>query len=67
MKAGHYDQINEDYLQAMFWFGKLNEFENDHEKFKARITAVGNDGRIILKRENGVIEQYAFKEVKFVM
>jgi BirA family biotin operon repressor/biotin-[acetyl-CoA-carboxylase] ligase len=66
LKAGHTDQINEDYLGALFRFGEFHTFQNSKEKFRAKITAIGDDGKIFLKNENGLIGKYDFKEVKFV-
>ncbi len=67
LKAGHIDQINEDYIAGLYRFGEFHEYENKTEKFRAKITAIDDDGKIFLKRENGLIERYDFKEVKFVV
>jgi len=67
LKAGHQDVINEDYKEALYRFGQLHEFENSTERFFAKITAVADDGKLFLKRENGQIERYDFKEVRFVI
>ena len=67
LRAGNVDQINEDYISALYHFGKFHEYENKTEKFFAKISAIADDGKIFLKRENGIIEKYGFKEVKFIM
>ncbi len=66
LKAGHADQINEEYVSALFRFGEFHEYESNHGRFKAKLTAVADDGKIFLKRETGLIEKYDFKEVKFI-
>jgi BirA family biotin operon repressor/biotin-[acetyl-CoA-carboxylase] ligase len=67
LKAGHADQLNEDYLSALFRFGELQEYESGRERFKAKLTAIADDGKIFLKHENGLIGRYDFKEVKFIV
>ena len=67
LKAGHYDQLHEDYLSVIYRLGEFHFFENDHERFKAKITAIAEDGKILMKRDTGVIERYDFKKVKFVV
>ncbi len=66
LKSGHGEQVNEDYVNALFRFGEFHEYESGHTRFKAKMTAIADDGKIFLKRENGLIEKYDFKEVKFV-
>jgi len=71
LKDGHGEKIDEDYLSALYRFGEFYEYENMHEnnreKFRAKITAIEDDGKIFLKRENGLIEKFDFKEVRFVI
>ncbi|MCX6292441.1 MAG: biotin--[acetyl-CoA-carboxylase] ligase [Bacteroidetes bacterium] len=67
LKAGHFDQIHEDYVAALYRYGAFHRYENPSEQFRAKITAVGDDGKLFLKRENGLIEKYDFKEVKFII
>jgi len=67
MNAGHYEKINEEYNQGLYRFGEMCEYDNNRERFRARLTAVGDDGKIFLKRDNGLIEKYDFKEIKFIV
>jgi BirA family biotin operon repressor/biotin-[acetyl-CoA-carboxylase] ligase len=66
LKTGNIDQMNEDYLSCLFRFGEFHEYSKNSERFKAKITAVANDGKLFLKHENGLIGKYDFKEVKFI-
>jgi len=67
LKAGHTEDINEDYLNALYRFGEFHDYQNNAEKFKGKITGIGDDGKIMMIRENGIIEKYDFKEVRFVI
>jgi BirA family biotin operon repressor/biotin-[acetyl-CoA-carboxylase] ligase len=67
LKAGHADLLNEDYLSALFRFGVLQEYESGQERFEAKLIAIGDDGKIFLKHENGLMRRYDFKEVKFIV
>ena len=42
-------------------------YEDSSGHFKATLTDVGNDGRLVLHDEAGQVRRYAFKEVKFVV
>ena len=67
LKANHLNQINTDYLKALYRFGEFHEYESDNKKFKAKITGIGDDGKIFLINENGFSEKYDLKEVTFLM
>ena len=66
LKAGHTDLINEDYINSLYRFGEFHYYRNSKEKFRAKITAIADDGKIFLRHENGLIGKYEFKEVSFL-
>lgn len=66
LKAGLVNQINEDYLKAMYRFNEFHEFENSSENFTAKITGVADDGKLMLTKENGLNESYDLKKIKYV-
>jgi BirA family biotin operon repressor/biotin-[acetyl-CoA-carboxylase] ligase len=67
LNAGLYDDIHDDYVTALYRLGEMHSFENNNKIFKAKITAVTNDGKILLRHDSGLIEQYDFKELKFIL
>ena len=44
----------------------MKSFETATEKFNAQIIDVEDDGRLVLKKENGTIHRFIFKEIRFI-
>jgi BirA family transcriptional regulator, biotin operon repressor / biotin---[acetyl-CoA-carboxylase] ligase len=59
------ETLVKEYLQKLYGFGEWREFE-DEEKFKGRIDGITAEGKLIIEKENGHFQQYAFKEVRFL-
>ena len=66
LKANQLNQINVDYLKALYRFGEFHEYESDSKKFRAKISGIEEDGKIFLIHENGHSEKYDLKEVRFL-
>ena len=66
LKSGHQDQLHSDYLQALYRYEEFHEFESNNKKFKAKITGIGDDGKIILTYQNRLMGKYDLKELKYL-
>jgi biotin-(acetyl-CoA carboxylase) ligase len=44
----------------------MKSFETASGKFNAQIIDVEDDGRLVLKMENGTIQRFVFKEIRFL-
>lgn len=66
IKAQNFNLINNDYLKSLHLFYEMEMFEASSEKFSARIIDVEDEGRLVIKKENGTIHRFAFKEIKFL-
>ncbi len=66
IKAQNFNLINNDYLQSLYRFYEMNSFEASGEIFNAQIIDVEDEGRVVLKKEDGSIVRFAFKEIKFL-
>ncbi len=62
----NFNKINNDYLQNLYRFNEFHSFETDKEVFKAKIKTLDKIGRIVLETQNGDIQAYNFKEVRFL-
>ncbi len=69
IKACNYDEteINEKYLEHLFWKDGYHTFEDDNEIFEARIKNIKSTGHLILEKKDDIEKAYAFKEVKFML
>ena len=65
LMKGKLDALKKEYLLRLFRFEEWNQFE-DKEVFKGKIKGVTLEGKLIIEKESGVVQQYAFKEVKFL-
>jgi BirA family biotin operon repressor/biotin-[acetyl-CoA-carboxylase] ligase len=65
LKKGMYSKILSDYLNKLFRYGEWAKYE-DNVVFIGRIIGIDKDGKLIIEKENGFINHYAFKEVKFL-
>lgn len=57
--------VNADYKSALYRFGKYFFFRQKGIIFKARITDVLDDGKLVLEKENEKPETFRFKEIAF--
>ena len=67
-----------EYMESMFRRGEWHNFERMEESdvpvekrdghvFRARILGVASDGRLLLENEAGVVETFAFKQIKYII
>ncbi|WP_026954724.1 biotin--[acetyl-CoA-carboxylase] ligase [Algoriphagus vanfongensis] len=65
LKKGKWDIIRNTYLADLFLNGVMAEYETDHGAFRGKITGVDPFGRLQVEMENGEIQQYEFKTIRF--
>ena len=59
--------VNTDYRARLYRKGIPALYEDGSGRFKATLTDVQNDGRLVLHDETGEKRTYAFKEVQFIV
>jgi BirA family transcriptional regulator, biotin operon repressor / biotin---[acetyl-CoA-carboxylase] ligase len=67
LKAGKFEEINQEYLKCLYRFNEIHDFKTGEEIFKARITGINKYGHLQLTTENNEIREYGFKETEFVI
>jgi BirA family biotin operon repressor/biotin-[acetyl-CoA-carboxylase] ligase len=65
LKKGRVDLFRENYLQNLYRLNVLAYYD-DGETFRGKIVGVSQLGKLIIEKEDGRINQYAFKEVKYL-
>lgn len=53
------------YIAKLYRFGEFHPFD-DGEPFLGKIIGIGEQGKLIIKKANGSLHQYAFKEIRFL-
>ena len=66
LKAKKAELLQDNYLCSLYRFNKFHFFESNHKKFKAKITGVSKDGKLMLEHENGENGEYDLKEVRYL-
>lgn len=64
--GGNFSYIRSAYLQHLYHKEGVHEFEDGRGRFSASIVTVEEDGHLVLRREDGDVSEYAFKEVKYL-
>ena len=65
--AGRYDDIHAAYTASLYRRTGLHAYRDANGGFMACIERVEPDGRLVLRKENGVVKEYLFKEVEYVI
>lgn len=64
---GDFDNIHNEYKACLYRGTGMHTFEDDEGKFLAEISDVEENGHLVLKREDGRLSTYAFKEITFII
>lgn len=59
--------INTRYLDNLLGYQQKREFIANSTKFKGKIIGVSEFGQLLIEKECGTIQQFAFKEVEFII
>lgn len=65
LKTGQQNQIADLYLRKLYLFNKWSLYTDKDGQFTGRIIGVELSGRLVIEREDGKINSYDLKEVKF--
>ncbi|MGN0280834.1 MAG: biotin--[acetyl-CoA-carboxylase] ligase [Prevotella sp.] len=64
---GHYDEIDSLYKSALYRRIGFFTFEDDGGLFEAEVHDVLRNGHLVLRRRDGLLSEYAFKEVRYLL
>ena len=67
LRAGKFDEINQEYLKCLYWFDEFRSFKSDTEAFTAKITGISEIGHLQVLTENQEKKEFDFKEIEFVV
>ena len=63
----YFETIHNDYINSVYRKEGYHKYRDDNDLFEAEIYKIEPSGHLILKRTDGSLLRYAFKEVSFVM
>ncbi|MCD8291302.1 MAG: biotin--[acetyl-CoA-carboxylase] ligase [Prevotella sp.] len=67
VESNQLDELDNLYANSLYRRTGVFEYEDSNGKFMAEIVKVESNGILVLQRNNGIVNKYAFKEVKFII
>ena len=67
LKMRRYNEIEQAYLNRLFGKGEWRTYRAKNKEFEAKITGIGEYGKLHLENRSGKILEFMFKEVEFVL
>jgi BirA family transcriptional regulator, biotin operon repressor / biotin---[acetyl-CoA-carboxylase] ligase len=64
--TGETDKLETDYSRLLYRKDEWHRYCDDKGEFNGMITGVSPEGLLLIRRENGALERYAFREVDFM-
>ena len=67
LQIGCVQKIDNAYFSTLFKKNEWSKYRKDGKEFKAKIVGIGDFGQLRLEEESGLISEFMFKEVEFVV
>lgn len=67
VQNGKAQQLEQDYLNTLYWMNETHEFEDEDGDFIGEIVGISEFGQLLIKDEDKELRTYNFKEVSFLM
>jgi BirA family biotin operon repressor/biotin-[acetyl-CoA-carboxylase] ligase len=67
MHAGNYTAIDSAYFSNLFRRDEWSKYSKDGIQFEAKIVGIGEFGQLQLEKRDGLISEFVFKEIEFVI
>ena len=61
-----YDKIDHDYISALYRINEKHKFKTEGEEFQGSIIGVNEIGQLQIRKKDGSISEFHFKEVEFL-
>ncbi|HEX7494733.1 MAG TPA: biotin--[acetyl-CoA-carboxylase] ligase [Bacteroidales bacterium] len=65
--AGQLAQIKDEYVSKLYKLNKWIKFKDVSGTYTGRILTISEYGRLQIERQNGILSEYSFKEVEFIL
>ena len=66
LKAGEETRIDREFISALYLLNEKHSFRSEQEEFEGEIIGVNEIGQLLIKKQNGKILHFHFKEVEFL-
>jgi len=65
--AGEWSPLAEEYHKALYRRGEWHSYTDSRGIFRGMIESVRDDGMLMMRRKDGTLSEYAFKEVDYIL
>lgn len=65
--SGDFSNIRGEYISLLYGRNEWRQFRDASGPFTGRISDLNYDGRVLIERSNGIISEYSYKEVDFIV
>jgi BirA family biotin operon repressor/biotin-[acetyl-CoA-carboxylase] ligase len=66
LKTGEGDKINSEFISVLYRLNEINLFRTENEDFQGKIIGVNEIGQLQIRKEDGKLLEFHFKEVEFL-
>lgn len=66
LKAGQYEKIDDEFISVLYGFHEKRKFRSEEGIFEGEIIGVNEIGQLQIKKQDGEIRKFHFKEVGFL-
>ena len=66
IRSENFNLVTNDYLKSLHRFYEMESYESRSDKFFGQIIDVTDEGQLVLKKQDGSIHRFAFKEIRFL-
>ncbi len=67
LRNGAEEQIDQEFISVLYRLNEKHWFRSEQEKFEGEIIGVNEIGQLLIRKQNGEILDFHFKEVEFLM
>lgn len=67
LKLGNRSEINDVYKSNLYRLNEWSRYKKGNEYFDARISGIGEFGQLKLQSRDGIVREFMFKEVEYVL
>jgi BirA family biotin operon repressor/biotin-[acetyl-CoA-carboxylase] ligase len=67
IRRGAADELSDAYHSALYRCGEWHRYADSEGEFPGMIVSVGADGLLMVRKENGAVRGYAFKEIDYIL
>lgn len=60
------ERINREFLSVLYRFNEKHWFQDQQEQFEGEIAGINETGQLMIRKSNGKMMEYYFKEVEFL-